>query len=82
MGKRRVRSLRCPVCRKIVLRREAEFPFCSERCRLLDLGKWASGGYVISTPVTNPDALGAAEAPPDTTTRAGKDMSRHGRTRD
>ncbi len=81
MGKRRVRSLRCPVCRKIVLRQEAEFPFCSERCRLLDLGKWASGGYVVSTPLTNPDALGAAEAPPDATTPAGKDMSHHGRTR-
>jgi len=24
-----------------------DFPFCSERCRLIDLGKWASGAYVI-----------------------------------
>ena len=46
---RKVRSLRCPTCRKIVLRDEPEFPFCSERCRLIDLGKWASGGYVISS---------------------------------
>jgi DNA gyrase inhibitor YacG len=23
----------------------------SERCRLIDLGKWASGAYVISSPV-------------------------------
>jgi len=22
-------------------------PFCSERCRRIDLGTWASGGYVI-----------------------------------
>jgi endogenous inhibitor of DNA gyrase (YacG/DUF329 family) len=29
----------------------AEFPFCSDRCRLIDLGKWASGAYVISSPV-------------------------------
>ena len=28
-----------------------DFPFCSERCRLLDLGKWASGEYVIASPV-------------------------------
>lgn len=27
-------------------------PFCSERCRLIDLGKWASEEYVISTPIT------------------------------
>ena len=54
---RKVRSLRCPTCRKIVLRDEPDFPFCSERCRLIDLGKWASGGYVISTPITDPEQL-------------------------
>ena len=30
-------------------------PFCGERCRLIDLGKWASGEYVISTPI-DPEA--------------------------
>ena len=53
----KVRSLRCPTCRKIVLRDEPDFPFCSERCRMIDLGKWASGGYVISTPITDPEQL-------------------------
>jgi endogenous inhibitor of DNA gyrase (YacG/DUF329 family) len=57
MPKKRVRSLRCPNCKKIVLRSEPEFPFCSERCRLVDLGKWASGGYVISTSVNDPEAF-------------------------
>ena len=52
---KRVRSLRCATCRKIVLRSDPEFPFCSERCRLIDLGKWASGGYVISTPLNDPE---------------------------
>ena len=28
-----------------------EFPFCSERCRLHDLGNWASEKYVVSDPV-------------------------------
>ncbi|HYH00797.1 MAG TPA: DNA gyrase inhibitor YacG [Terriglobales bacterium] len=55
----KVASLRCPTCRKIVLRTEPEFPFCSERCRTIDLGRWASGGYVISTPVSDPDDLDA-----------------------
>ena len=50
MPKKSVRSLRCPICRKIVLKSEPEFPFCSERCRTIDLGKWASGGYVIPGP--------------------------------
>jgi endogenous inhibitor of DNA gyrase (YacG/DUF329 family) len=26
-------------------------PFCSDRCRIIDLGNWASEKYVISTPV-------------------------------
>ena len=38
-----------------MLRRDPEFPFCSERCRMIDLSKWASGGYVISTPLNNPE---------------------------
>ena len=51
-----VRSLRCPSCRKLVLRTEEDFPFCSDRCRVVDLGKWASGGYVVSTPIADSEA--------------------------
>jgi uncharacterized protein len=29
---------------------DAEFPFCSQRCRLVDLGNWASEKYVVSEP--------------------------------
>ena len=57
MSKSEVRSLRCPSCRTLVLASDEHFPFCSDRCRLIDLGKWASGGYVISTPVTDPEQL-------------------------
>ena len=57
MPRKKVTSLRCPTCRKIVLCDEPEYPFCSERCRMIDLGKWASGGYVISTPITDPEQL-------------------------
>jgi uncharacterized protein len=42
----------CPICRKPVdSQTHADFPFCSERCRLLDLGNWASEKYKISEPV-------------------------------
>jgi endogenous inhibitor of DNA gyrase (YacG/DUF329 family) len=44
-------KLKCPICKKLVISKNAEFPFCSDRCRLIDLGKWASGAYVISSPV-------------------------------
>jgi uncharacterized protein len=43
---------RCPICRKPTdSETNADFPFCSERCRLLDLGNWSSEKYVISNPV-------------------------------
>ena len=61
--KQKTRALRCPTCRTLVLRSEPEFPFCSERCRLIDLGKWASGGYVISTPITDPEILESQPEP-------------------
>lgn len=39
----------CPVCKKDAQWEENPFrPFCSERCRLLDLGKWASEDYRIA----------------------------------
>ncbi|MGA2370754.1 MAG: DNA gyrase inhibitor YacG [Candidatus Korobacteraceae bacterium] len=55
MPKKHIAGLRCPTCRKIVLASDPEFPFCSERCRVIDLGKWASGGYVISAPLNDPE---------------------------
>ena len=42
----------CPICKKPTdSETNAEFPFCSERCRIIDLGNWASDKYVISTPL-------------------------------
>lgn len=38
------------------------FPFCSDRCRVIDLGKWASGAYKVSEPITDPDVLDQVEA--------------------
>jgi endogenous inhibitor of DNA gyrase (YacG/DUF329 family) len=53
MPPKRAPKLRCPICKKEVKRTNPDFPFCTDRCRLIDLGKWASGGYVISSPVTD-----------------------------
>jgi uncharacterized protein len=42
----------CPICRKETdSETDADFPFCSERCKLLDLGNWSSEQYVVSEPV-------------------------------
>ena len=51
MPRKRTVKLRCPICKKQVKDSVPEFPFCSPRCRTIDLGKWASGAYVISSPV-------------------------------
>lgn len=42
--------MKCPICKKEVEIGDPEFPFCSERCRIIDLGNWASEKYVISEP--------------------------------
>ena len=39
----------CPTCRKPVERSSETFPFCSKRCRLVDLGKWFDESYKIPT---------------------------------
>ena len=52
---------KCPICKKVVKTSSgkqpdhAEFlPFCSERCKLVDLGAWLDAEYKI--PARNPDA--------------------------
>jgi len=48
--------MKCPICKKEVKLGDPEMPFCSERCRLIDLGNWASGKYVIpGPPVVDPE---------------------------
>jgi endogenous inhibitor of DNA gyrase (YacG/DUF329 family) len=54
MAKRTVK-LRCPICKNPVKSSDPDFPFCSERCRTIDLGKWASGQYVVSSPLRDTD---------------------------
>jgi len=43
---------KCPICGKIFRishqersQRTESFPFCSRRCKLMDLGAWLDGGY-------------------------------------
>jgi uncharacterized protein len=52
------RDFRCPTCRQTVAwERNPYRPFCSERCKVRDLGNWASERYRI-----------AGERPPDSET--------------
>lgn len=59
-----VRTVRCPQCgRPAVYAPENPFrPFCTERCRLIDLGQWADESYrVPAEPVEDPQDLDAGE---------------------
>ncbi|HEX9398013.1 MAG TPA: DNA gyrase inhibitor YacG [Burkholderiales bacterium] len=58
-----VRTVACPRCG-----RPAEFgpqnkwrPFCSERCRMIDLGQWASESYRVATPESPDDEKPGSE---------------------
>ena len=41
-------ALRCPSCRRPVAAGAPDFPFCSERCRFVDLGRWYGEDYRVS----------------------------------
>lgn len=62
----RPQNLKCPTCKKAGDWFATPFgPFCSRRCKLVDLGKWLGGEHVISEPL-RPDHFAAfEELPPD-----------------
>jgi endogenous inhibitor of DNA gyrase (YacG/DUF329 family) len=46
--------MKCPICKRPVNLKDPDAPFCSNRCREIDLGNWAMEKYVISTPAYIP----------------------------
>ncbi len=62
----------CPICKKTTdSDKDSEFPFCSERCRLLDLGAWSAEKYVVSDPIFDEEEI------PDTDRRALREGKRN-----
>ncbi len=50
-----MKELKCPQCRGAVSwENNPDRPFCSERCKLLDLGQWADESYRIKGPSQEP----------------------------
>ncbi|HZL90941.1 MAG TPA: DNA gyrase inhibitor YacG [Pirellulaceae bacterium] len=61
-------TLRCPICGKqFEPQVSAALPFCSDRCRQIDLGRWLREGY--SVPVTrkpeDEEEVPPTDAPPN-----------------
>ena len=49
--------MKCPICQRPVKLSDPASPFCSERCREVDLGNWAMEKYVIPGPAQqSPDS--------------------------
>lgn len=51
----------CPICKKPVAEPAPDaprllFPFCSERCKLIDLGRWLDGKYQIPVEISPSDS--------------------------
>jgi endogenous inhibitor of DNA gyrase (YacG/DUF329 family) len=56
----------CPICQKPAakptLGRVCFFPFCSERCRMVDLGKWLDSDYRVAVTADEPEEKDIPEA--------------------
>ena len=50
MAEKKILKVKCPTCKKeVVYSQENPFrPFCSEKCRLVDLGQWFEEDYSIA----------------------------------
>ena len=67
--------VQCPQCGKSVEYHPDNLsrPFCSPRCKLLDLGAWAEERYAIAAPSSDTDTAGlqadavASDSPPGVT---------------
>ncbi|MBU0534425.1 MAG: DNA gyrase inhibitor YacG [Candidatus Omnitrophica bacterium] len=50
-------QIKCPQCGKKICKDEKHdlpnFPFCSKRCKLVDLGGWFDNRYKIVSPLEN-----------------------------
>jgi endogenous inhibitor of DNA gyrase (YacG/DUF329 family) len=51
-------SLKCPICRRALAtdKPTPTHPFCSPRCKLVDLGNWLGDGYVIAGQSVDPSS--------------------------
>jgi uncharacterized protein len=56
-----MKMIKCPTCHQVVHfegeRLPPNFPFCSERCKLVDLGKWLGDSYRIAGKELGPNEV-------------------------
>ena len=58
-------EVKCPTCRKAGNWFAGDYgPFCSRRCRLIDLGKWLDEEHAVSEPLRPEQLETIADLPP------------------
>lgn len=54
----KVKMIKCCQCEKDFNYFSSDFrPFCSERCKMIDLGEWFNESYTIPSPIQTPEEL-------------------------
>ena len=56
-------KVQCPICDAKMPAAWSEYPdypFCSKRCRMVDLGRWLNEDYKLAKPVTGDEDLSTA----------------------
>jgi endogenous inhibitor of DNA gyrase (YacG/DUF329 family) len=51
-------KVQCPICDEDMQKEWSaypEYPFCSPRCKLIDLGRWLGEGYKLAEPADEED---------------------------
>lgn len=66
----RTALLRCPICGEPVRYVKGKplppnFPFCSSRCKMVDLNKWLNEEYVLSRELTPEEQIAITRTEPD-----------------
>jgi len=64
MHMNKITAVACPQCKKETTWNHSNCyrPFCSERCKMIDLGQWFSEDYRISHTDSNPEEDPAHQA--------------------
>ena len=54
-----MKKVRCPICEQAMdsqgPKEWPDWPFCSHRCKMVDLGRWLGGNYRIEIPIQEED---------------------------
>jgi endogenous inhibitor of DNA gyrase (YacG/DUF329 family) len=76
------RVVKCPTCRQETVWQGNPYrPFCSARCRTIDLGSWAAESYRIPAEQLDPENLPAQENASSSPDQSGSEPHAHSSNR-